>query len=26
MPKPVVFTQKAYLHPRLSTTVTCADC
>jgi Flp pilus assembly protein TadG len=26
MPKPVVFSQKAYSHPRLSTTVTCADC
>jgi Flp pilus assembly protein TadG len=26
MPRPVVFDQKAYLHPRLSTTVTCADC
>ena len=26
MPKPVVFTQKAYLHPRLSAAVTCADC
>lgn len=26
MPRPVVFSQKAYSHPRLSTTVTCADC
>jgi Flp pilus assembly protein TadG len=26
MPKPVVFSQKAYSHPRLSTTITCADC
>ncbi|MEJ0066854.1 MAG: TadE/TadG family type IV pilus assembly protein [Caulobacteraceae bacterium] len=26
MPKPVVFSQKAYSHPRLSTTVSCADC
>jgi Flp pilus assembly protein TadG len=26
MPTPVVFNEKAYLHPRLSTTVTCADC
>ncbi len=26
MPRPVVFNEKAYLHPRLSTTVTCADC
>jgi Flp pilus assembly protein TadG len=26
MPQPVVFSQKAYSHPRLSTTVTCADC
>jgi Flp pilus assembly protein TadG len=26
MPRPVVFKQKAYLHPRLSSTVTCADC
>jgi Flp pilus assembly protein TadG len=26
MPAPVVFKEKAYLHPRLSTTVTCADC
>jgi Flp pilus assembly protein TadG len=26
MPKPVVFNQKAYSHPRLSTAVVCADC
>jgi Flp pilus assembly protein TadG len=26
MPAPVVFKQKAYLHPRLSTTVACGDC
>jgi Flp pilus assembly protein TadG len=26
MPSPVVFQQRAYLHPRLSTTVTCGDC
>jgi len=26
MPEPVVFNEKAYLHPRLSTAVTCADC
>jgi Flp pilus assembly protein TadG len=26
MPTPVVFDEKAYLHPRLSTTVACADC
>jgi Flp pilus assembly protein TadG len=26
MPTPVVFKQKAYFHPRLSTTVACADC
>ena len=26
MPKPVVFNETYYLRPRLSTTVTCADC
>ena len=26
VPKPVVFKQKAFLHPRLSAAVTCADC
>ena len=26
MPTPVVFNEKAYLHPRLSTTVACSDC
>ena len=26
MPTPVVFNEKAYLHPRLSTAVACADC
>ncbi|HZZ87141.1 MAG TPA: TadE/TadG family type IV pilus assembly protein [Caulobacteraceae bacterium] len=26
VPNPVVFNQKAYLHPRLSTQVTCGDC
>jgi Flp pilus assembly protein TadG len=26
MPQPVVFNQKAYLHPRLSSQVTCGDC
>jgi Flp pilus assembly protein TadG len=26
MPTPVVFNQKAYLHPRLSNAVTCSDC
>ena len=26
MPNPVVFSQKYYLHPRVSTAVACADC
>jgi Flp pilus assembly protein TadG len=26
MPSPVVFSQKYYLHPRVSTAVACADC
>jgi Flp pilus assembly protein TadG len=26
MPSPVVFSQKYYLHPRVSTAVVCADC
>ncbi len=26
LPQPIVFNQTYYLHPRLSTQVTCADC
>ncbi len=26
LPQPIVFRQTYYLHPRLSTRVTCADC